>query len=58
MQGWEGVVYTFNDSSQTIPTYIQNEEKGKNSRRQKGIELLGTIKNIASLSPSNTGSTR
>ena len=40
--------YQSEDLSPTIPTHGRKEEKGKNSRRQKGSEKLGRQKGIGS----------
>ena len=57
--------YQSNDPSPTIPTYRQKEEKGKNNKRQKGIEQLRPIRKAltqllkpSSLTPLNTGSSK
>ena len=57
--------YQSEDPSPTIKTNRQKEYKGKNSRRQKGIEkpmpikkTLALLWKCVSLTPSNTGSAR
>ena len=48
-QDWKRAIltpYQSEDPSPTIPTHRRKEEKGKNSRRQKGSEQLGQQKGI------------